>query len=93
VGGFIGRGSGGSEERSPHPWTNDRGWEIKTAIDWPLLGGSQVSKARPAAPFAFPVGIGVGWVRVGSFFAAHLAGIGVDYFCGGLEQLGRLDPL
>ena len=26
-------------------------------LDWPLLGGSQVSKARPGAPFACPVGV------------------------------------
>ena len=27
---------------------------VKAGLDWPLPGGSQVSKARPGAPFAFP---------------------------------------
>ena len=27
---------------------------VKAGLDWPLLGGSQVSKARPGAPFACP---------------------------------------
>jgi hypothetical protein len=28
--------------------------------DWPFLGGSQVSNARPGAPIAFPDGISFG---------------------------------
>jgi hypothetical protein len=27
---------------------------LYAGLDWPFLGGSQVSKARPGAPFAFP---------------------------------------
>jgi hypothetical protein len=43
------------------------GYETKKRFDWPLLGGSQVSKARPGAPIAWPVCISVedAWCRQG----------------------------
>jgi hypothetical protein len=35
-------------------------WGYNRGLNWPLLGGSQVSNARPGAPFACSLGIGLG---------------------------------
>jgi hypothetical protein len=39
---------------------NERALKIEGIRDWPFLGGSQVSNARPGAPIACPDGIGFG---------------------------------
>jgi hypothetical protein len=62
---------------------------VKAGLDWPLLGGSQVSKARPhgtpgqaGAPFAFP-----GLNRFGTAPAAfRIYGV----FAGGVRNLSTL---